>query len=268
MSALSFLIEEISSKQRKGLLGDGVCFRGQHANQTLVPRLLRPGRKFKYSIDYTENMLFCDAWVMGATELAGIRNSWEALALFQHFEIPTRLLDWSSSLPSALFFAVQKCLRCDKQGKCEKLRKSCDGNPVIWVLDSKKMHEKLHAGKRAGLLSAITIGVDQVQDYKEEFVIKEASTNSWDYKAGPVFLEVPWTNARIRSQKGFFTFHCDNNPLENILDETSGLIKIELGKKHRSTIVEEFNAIGLTEHGIFTDLVSLANYFKRRYTTA
>lgn len=267
MSALSFLIEEISNKQKAGLLG-AVYFRGQNAKHTLVPRLLRADRKFKHSIDDTENMIFTDAWIMGATELAGTRNSWEALALFQHYEIPTRLLDWSSSLPSALFFAVQKCLSCDKQGKCEKLRKSCNGNPVIWVLDPIKMHHRLHAGKPAGSLSAITIGIDQIQDYKEEFVIKDASTNDWDYKAGPVFLEVPWMNARMRSQKGFFTFHYDDIPLENLLDETSGLIKIDLRKRYRSTIVEEFNALGLNEHDIFTDLVSLANFFKRRYTIA
>jgi len=265
MSALSFLLKQIADKQKRGILGEEIYFRGQHELQELIPSLLRKDRHYKKPLEETENNFFCDAWVMGTGELAQTRNSWEALAVFQHYEIPTRLLDWSSSLPNALFFALTRCLGCDQRGGCKRLRKSCEGNPVIWVLDPGKMHAKLHADKPVAEMDAITVGVDSVQDYKDQFVVREASVNSWEFKAGPVFLQIPWTNARMRSQKGFFTFHYSDQPLERLLDEASGLVRIVLTKRERGDVVAEFNALGINEHDVFTDLVSLANYFKRRY---
>ena len=265
MSALSEIIETIRQKQRDGLLCEEIFFRGQREDDKLVPSLLRGNTKFKKPLATTENNFFCDASVMGASYLSKANNSWEALALFQHYEVPTRLLDWSSSLTNALFFALLECLKCEHQGGCNKPRKSCHGNPVLWVLDPHRMHKKLFPRRTIGKMVAVTIGIDDLQDYKNEFVLKQAPDNDWQYKAGPIFLEIPWGDARMRSQKGFFTFHPDNRPLEKLLDENSGLIKISIGKVHRADIVNEFNALGVNEHDIFTDLVSLANYFKRRY---
>jgi hypothetical protein len=266
MSALSYIIEVIREKQKQGIISDEVYFRGQREKHVLVPSLLRNNMHFKKLLAETENNFFCDAWVMGAKELSYSKSSWEALALFQHYEIPTRLLDWSSALTSALFFALQPCLKCKNTGTCNKLKKSCQGNPTIWVLDPYKMHHKLYPADPIKNQISITVGIDPIQDYKEEFILKGATNNNWNYKNGPVFLEIPWTDARMRSQKGFFTFHSDERPLDTLIDETGGLVKIIINKRHRGDIVNEFSALGITEHDIFTDLVSLANYFKRRYT--
>ena len=130
------------------------------------------------------------------------------------------------------------------------------------------MHQALYPADPIKDNLTITVGIDPLPEYKDEFVLKDWSTNTWPYKMGPVFLEIPWTDSRIRSQKGFFTFHANATPLEMQLDESSGLISISITKKYRSDIVQEFDALRINEHDIFTDLVSLANYFKRRYTLA
>ena len=129
------------------------------------------------------------------------------------------------------------------------------------------MHQSLYPEDSIKDLLSITVGVDKLPDYREQFVLKDHTSNDWPYKAGPVFLEIPWTDSRIRSQKGFFTFHADDTPLEDKIGEEQGLIRIQITKKYRRDIVTEFDALGINEHDIFTDLVSLANYFKRRYTT-
>ena len=228
MSALSYLIETIKQKQDSGVLSDEIFFRGQRDSHALVPFLLRNVGKFKKDLPKTENNFFCDALVMGAAEMANAKNSWEQLALLQHYEIPTRLLDWSSSLTSALFFALLKCLKCDRIHNCQRLRKSCEGNPVIWVLDPYKMHQAFYGGDPAAVVQlAVTIGVDAVPDYKTEFVVKEAPANDWPYTAGPpIFMEIPWVSARMRSQKGYFTFHYSQEALENLVGERNGLVKI------------------------------------------
>jgi hypothetical protein len=265
MSAISYLIDVIRHKQNERKLGEEIFFRGQRENYGLVPSLLR--KKWD-NISKIENNIYCDAWVMGAAELSSARNSWEVLATFQHYEIPTRLLDWSSSIPNALFFALLKCLKCKSADNCQNLRKSCDGNPVLWVLDPGKMHEYLYPDDPIAKEVALTVGVDtDMPDYLKEFVKKDASNNNWPYKNGPVFIEIPWSNPRIRSQKGFFTFHNDARPLDKLLDDNTGLIKIIISEENRKDVVAEFNALGTNEHDIFTDLVSLANYFKRHYAT-
>lgn len=267
MSALSYVIDVVRSKQSKGILSEEIFFRGQREKHTLVPCLLRPHMKYKKSISTTENNFYCDALVMAAADISRVNSSWQALALFQHYEIPTRLLDWTSSLTSALFFALLPCLKCPLGGNCKKLKKSCDGAPVIWVIDPHKMHKSLYPGEPIKDNLTITVGIDPLPDYRDEFVLKEATANDWPYKNGPVFLEIPWTDSRIRNQKGFFTFHIDGTPLETQLDESKGLVSIPITKKYRRDIMQEFDALGITEYDIFTDLVSLANYFKRRYTT-
>jgi hypothetical protein len=122
------------------------------------------------------------------------------------------------------------------------------------------MHEEIHKEKNISKLSTITIGVDEIQDYKEAFI---TTKTEWEYKNGPVFLEIPWKNKRIISQKGYFTFHSTEIPIEELLDKDSGLLKIEIKRSDRTNIIEEFKILGVTEHDIYSDLTSLGQYFSR-----
>jgi hypothetical protein len=200
MSGISQLIEEIKRIKEAGDFESNIFFRGQRKCHQLLPSLLR-----KTVSNYKENNVYCDCWIMGNQEFKDTKNSWEILAILQHYGIPTRLLDWSTSIINALYFAISDCLDCKarcRNASMQKRNKNCKGNPIIWVIDSCNMIQKFYPKLD---LYAFTIGIDEIQDYAETFV--KSDGKDWKYKKGPVFLEIPWNNQRIKQQKGYFTFH-------------------------------------------------------------
>jgi hypothetical protein len=248
-------------------------FRGQRSNDKLIPRLLRETLR----INLKENYLYCNSWVMSNQDFIDCRTSWEILAKMQHFGIPTRLLDWTSSLITALYFAIADCVDC-KQKNCfndpKKINSLCDkrGLPVLWILNPREMHKYIYEG--AINLLAFTIGIDLLEDYKDTFVSDRMPYSDWPYKKGPIFLEIPWTNNRVSTQKGYFTFHSDyfnrgeNNiknivPLEDQLENSKALIKIELPPALINELMEEFKIMGISEFDIFPDLGSIGRFTER-----
>ncbi|MDD4972090.1 MAG: FRG domain-containing protein [Paludibacter sp.] len=149
-------------------------FRGQRDKDFLLPKLLRT----KNEIDLIkENHLYCNSWVMGNEEISNARNSWEVLSKMQHYGISTRLLDWSSSLIAAIFFAIDECRDCLTLDDChKKKKKGCRGNPVIWVLNPGVLHNQLYP--KLDILS-FTIGIDNmVPDYCKSFITNKIK---WKY---------------------------------------------------------------------------------------
>lgn len=257
MSGISAIIKLLLEAQDSGLMSkQDIYFRGQRSKQQLIPALNRTNPDYK-----TENNLYCDSLVMGGQEISHCRSSWERLAIFQHFGVPTRLLDWSSSLINGLYFAIESCMDCPKD-ICERYGVKCSGNPVLWVLDPEKMHDKYYPSANK---VAFTVGVDKVPDYEEYFIRTESARRRWPYKKAPIFLEIPWNNSRISRQKGYFTFHSNDIPLEKQITPKGGLLRIELKKHMRNQVREEMKRIGITEHDIYPDLVSLSRYLRKKY---
>lgn len=261
------LIEKIT-KCRKKLADKNSCasseedlvfYRGQFSNCNLLPSLLRHS-KTKREIVRIENKLFCDTFVICPQHIDS-NNSWEILATMQHFGIPTRLLDWSSSLGSALFFAIEKCQVCTKKKKdCEE----CDKRPGLWMLAPHKMHEFFYP-QELGSKVSFTVGVDYLPDYKSCFISKDKyAENDWKWKA-PIFVDIPWRNLRIKSQKGSFTFHATSKALDQYPGHESFLLKIELSRKDIDDAKNLLKLLDITAFDMFSDLSSLSSYLKERY---
>ena len=237
-----------------------IYFRGQKSSDKLVPKLLRHSFDEGEANKYKENYIYCDSWIMGNSEFLNCRNSWEILAKMQHYGIPTRFLDWTGSLLSGIYFAISECIDC--KYKCKKntpKREGCRGNPCLWVLNSSKMHQEFYPDLN---LDFFTVGIDEIVDYADVFV-KGDKEEEWLYNNGPIFMEIPWSNSRITSQKGYFTFHSDRigeqaKPLEDLL-ETS-VKKIEIEPKLKNQLVEEFRIMGVSEFDIYPDLSSIGRH--------
>lgn len=262
LSVIGELIDQVL--QARNELGcNSYCFyRGQQFGNSLLPSLLR-----KALDDGDENNLYCDSWIMAGKEIAASRNSWEILAHFQHYGIPTRLLDWTSSLVNAIFFSITNCEMCKTKSDCTDnfINGICQGTPCVWILDSASMH-KCFYDKEDKIKNnySITIGIDDFPDYFESFV--KWPKNDWPYKNGPIFIEVPWLSDRIKTQKGYFTFHPCKKDID-LMDESERnkfSRKVEISSKNIPALLEEIKVIGITEYDVYPDLSALGSYLKKK----
>ena len=243
---------------------DIIFFRGQPSKCQLVPSLLRtcpPDQTRRI-----ENRLFCDTFII-CPEYLNFSSSWEVLAMMQHYGIPTRLLDWTSSLSNALFFATEKCQKCHKD-KCGR----CKDKPALWLLAPHRMHEFFYPDTPLGDRVSITIGVDNFVEYRNCFLdnnaIDNASTKKnvipWTWNK-PFFVDIPWNNPRIKSQKGYFTFHTDEKPLDKYDANKNFLLKIDLSFGNIQEVKDLLELMCITDFDIYSDLSALSQYFKFKY---
>ena len=122
-------------------------FRGHsNADHKLIPSLLRAN--FTSGIEHN---LYVDSYVRGRSFMEKANNSWEFLSIMQHFGIPTRLLDWTESLATAIYFALSINYQ----------------NPTIWITNPFELNRANKASKIPRILS---IGLDNFPDYENCFV--------------------------------------------------------------------------------------------------
>jgi hypothetical protein len=218
-------------------------------------------------VDFTaENNLYCDSWIMAGKSLSSARNSWEILAQLQHYGIPTRLLDWTSSLINAIFFSASMCGACTTLSNCQdkKIGKQNKCSPALWVIHPEKMHEYFHDKHEIFKNNAvITIGIDEFPDYYEHFIKWDRS--SWPYGTKPVFIEIPWLSERIQTQKGYFTFHPGKFDISKMPLKERNMFsrKINIDYFNINKLLDEIKVLGISEYDVYPDLTALGNHFKR-----
>lgn len=263
MSVIGKLIDQVSEIKKEFGTDKYYFYRGQQENQSLLPTLLRNRNVDKIH----ENNLYCDSWIMAGKQLSSARNSWEILAQFQHYGIPTRLLDWTSSLINAIYFSIVNCQSCKKLIICSdgKVKNKCNGPPTVWVISPDKMHMQFHIKcKSLSQYSLITIGLDDFPDYCEYFV--KLNAHSWPYNKKPLFIEIPWLSERIQTQKGYFTFHpgkLDINKMKAKNRDTFSR-KIIIDQGDIFNLIEEIKVLGVSEYDVYPDLTALGSYLKRK----
>lgn len=59
------------------------------------------------------------------------KNGWDIVFYMQHYEIPTRFIDWTESLTTALFFATEKA-------------NTTEDDSVLWLFNPYEMNKLLH----------------------------------------------------------------------------------------------------------------------------
>lgn len=245
MSTLDEFFELIDEKLKGPKFKDcnTPVFRG-HTNKsfTLLPTLMRVFENTGKSLEHLENNLYSDF-----NSLVGPRvkfnSSWEALYAMRHEGIPTRLLDWTENIGTALYFALDS--------------PTIDG-PHIWILNPYELNV-LDINSDDCLINP----EETMKPYHETFV-KLVVESEIPINRLPISIYPRRTNERIFAQRGLFTLHgSDIRKMEDTC--SSCLEKIEIPSNLVDKLRRIIKQFGINKYSVYPDFKGLADYLKDYY---
>lgn len=162
------------------------------------------------------------------------RESFDWLFIMRHYNIPTRLLDWSESPLVALYFAAN-----------ENPKK--DG--AVWALSPLELNKQESRD------------IFYLPSFEEDLFMKTYSTQSFvadvNTKLLPIAFIAPRNTARMQSQLSVFTIHhWDLRPIEKIGD-SNHIWRYKIPKEEKKSILNQLEAIGINEFQLFPELEKL-----------
>ncbi|MDP9173160.1 MAG: FRG domain-containing protein [Planctomycetota bacterium] len=168
-------------------------------------------------------------------------NEWEWLFLMQHYNVPTRLLDWTESPLVGLYFVVCNPKHDKKPGH-------------LWCLFPTKLNK--YSGWKPALAANIPcFSVDSLLDaYSPTSLASENQTAL--LPAAALALR---DNPRIIAQHGVFTImHRDDTPIENLQQGNDHVGRFVVPAKAKKRIRDELVALRITKLAIFPELANVA----------
>ena len=188
------------------------------------------------------------------------------LTLMQHYGLPTRLLDWSSSPLVALYFAVSDESQCDKDGciwmltpgkfnKSQHLENPSiiDGNKYdnmyIYNTKHKTIATMIYPAFRRWNLSGSSEDMTP-EDKKFDYHFRKLK----DKIAACYPTEA---DGRVYNQFAAFTVHNSIKKLADICDNST-LLRINIPHEYKDKLRSELRVCGITQSYIYPDLEHLA----------
>ncbi len=181
-----------------------------------------------------------------------LNDGYDVYALAQHYGLPTRLLDWTTSPFIALYFALEK-----EEDKNKR---------VVWAI-----HPFLLNDKTVNWPGHLSISDKYLRNnYNLDKYLPDClgGHEENDLLDGPIAVRVQPKNRRIISQKGCFTIHGKSKEkIDDLLgDIPNSIVKIEInGQKTRDKILNELYLLGFSEDVIFQDLDAFSKRLKRTW---
>jgi hypothetical protein len=156
----------------------------------------------------------------------------------QHFGLPTRLLDWTESATTALYFAC--------------FGEKSDG--IVFILNPVDLN-RLSYPKKPRVL-------DPQQD--EDVIRRYLRMGPKRSAAGryPVAVNPIWNSERLIMQKGVFTLHGGRFDLDG--GGIPSLVAIPILREHKKRLHAELERIGVDEMTLFPELEHSCAHLKRK----
>jgi FRG domain len=157
------------------------------------------------------------------------------LTLMQHFGLPTRLLDWTTSPLVGLYFAVSGM--------------TGDGPGALWALSPSELNRHSTNGAPA---TFVLTGPEAQPLLQSAFHLATASP------AEILAVVGHDVDLRMSVQQGAFTIHGSDEPIESRPDASSFLAKFVIPPTAKSRLAEELRCLGIRRSVLFPDLQNLA----------
>jgi hypothetical protein len=234
-TALTKLLEKISQVYDKFGTED-LWWRGQpEQGLKLRPRVYRNQQYTTTELELILNFerqapLRYSAWPQDRTH---------QLLLMQHFGLPTRLLDWSMGVLTALYFAVSE----DRQDKPASL----------WAINAIKLNKTMTNNPKMGVLHHNEKDIKELVDIA--FMRNEERP---DFGDRVLAMSGPELDLRMLVQWGVFTVHSTNRPIEDFPNYRDFAAEICIPAKDRNTLRQALKIAGFSRSRLFPDLQSLA----------
>lgn len=247
-------------------------FRGEKDYQEpLLPGIYRitcEGKKVEYSnkIENTflQNFRLKTRIVLDNPPIRENIDEW--LFLAQHYQLPTRLLDWTENALVALYFASEK---------------DAKEQPVVWLLNPILLNylsynDYINNNGVLGKLNKIDEFYEFPLTWPEGSIGHINIKAAWTHDKGgteiPVAVIPPYVDSRLFNQRSCFTIHGkDQRSLIKIISDKKFPIsekliwKIEISREYREEINENLKFLGISRSSIFSDLQNLTSDIKDTY---
>lgn len=212
-------------------------FRGQPKfDYKLTPSVRRKEYTSKVSEQYMATNFMIETQRLNPNT-PDVYDSAAWLARMQHYGLPTRLLDWSSSPLVSLFFALDE-------------KEPTEEDAALWALDAQRLNERMGEGPYL-----LPMGYNTVKKYlhgafdgrveKSEKIIACCGIGS---------------DLRMYVQQSNFTVHDTTYlALDEMVEARDILWKIRIPGEVKRRLVHELKLLGFHESTIYPDMQHIAN---------
>ena len=217
-------------------------YRGHaQGSYSLLPTLIRDYTKTDKDVWTLENNLYSDFKALAGPRIR-FESTWEIVFAMRHEGVPTRLLDWTENIGTALFFALES----------EEVEA-----PHVWILNPYNLNKK-----NSEMGDTLMDPEEDLEAYHKSYA--DYCNKPFNCHELPIAVYPRRTNERIFAQRGLFTIHGKNeSKMEDTCSECIERIDVsdELIPKLRITLKQ----FGINKYSVYPDFKGLGDYLKDQY---